>query len=84
MEIVEWLKKENLSLHALGNLAGIKPVSLYAAFSKERGLSRRLATRLSEATKGEVTVEEAMKASSYKFEDSRKKLRVTRCEHCGK
>lgn len=72
MEIAEWLQKNDMSLKALSEKAGIGHSTLYEAFRSRKRISRETALKIKEATEGDVSIEEAVCPERLPFVDSRK------------
>jgi lambda repressor-like predicted transcriptional regulator len=85
MEIADWLEKQCISLRQLSERAGLGASTLYEAFKNKRSLSVSSANRVSQATKGKVSPEEAANANRKpvtQHGNTCKKKKVY-CENCG-
>lgn len=85
MEIADWLVKNKMSLFQLAKKAKIPPSTLYQAFACNYTLSSKFASKISKATKGQVTESQAAYRYRKQFKDQRgglnKKTKIT-CPHC--
>lgn len=58
MQLKDWLKKQNISARQFAKDNNIACMTIYMHFWKKRRMSVRMALKIEEITKGEVTAKE--------------------------